>query len=253
MARAAAGDARRALGALELLATTLSGRPLGPGTGERLVATEEDAARVLGEKALRYDRSGEEHYNVISAFIKSMRGSDPDASLYYLARMLEAGEDPLFILRRMMIFASEDVGMADPQALVVATSATFAFEHVGLPEGFLPMSQAVIYLATAPKSNSALASYNAALEAVRRHGALPVPSHLRNPVTSLMKEQGYGDGYRYPHDAPGHWVPERYLPDPIASERFYAPSEIGFEKTVKARLEKMASLRKKSGRDGEEP
>jgi len=246
MALAAAGDARRALGALELVATTMSGRRLEGGGERRLVVTDADAEKILGEKALRYDRSGEEHYNTTSAFIKSMRGSDPDAALYYLARMLEAGEDPLFILRRMMIFAAEDVGMADPQALVQATSATFAFEHVGLPEGYLPMAQAAIYLATAPKSNSAIASYRRALGSVREHGALAVPMHLRNPVTDLMKEQGYGDGYRYPHDLPGHWVPEDYLPDGLAGCRFYEPSEIGYEKTIKARLDRMTEIRSRA-------
>ncbi|MBW2261522.1 MAG: replication-associated recombination protein A [Deltaproteobacteria bacterium] len=248
MARASAGDARRALSALELIATTLSGRPLDRSAeGEaRIEVREEDASKILGEKALRYDRSGEEHYNVISAFIKSLRGSDPDAAVYYMARMLEAGEDPLFILRRMMIFAAEDVGLADPQALVQAANATFVFEHVGLPEGYLPMTQAALYLATAPKSNTALSSYQRALAAVKEHGALPVPMHLRNPVTPLMKEQGYGDGYRYPHDRPGHWVPEEYLPEPIRQSAFYEPTEIGYEKTVRARLEKMASLRSRS-------
>ncbi len=251
MARAAAGDARRALSALELLATTLSGRPLESGAGEtRIEVSEEDAMKILGEKALRYDRSGEEHYNVISAFIKSLRGSDPDAAVYYMARMLEAGEDPLFILRRMMIFAAEDVGLADPQALVQAANATFVFEHVGLPEGYLPMTQAALYLATAPKSNTALSSYQRALAAVKQHGALPVPMHLRNPVTALMKEQGYGDGYRYPHDRPGHWVPEEYLPELIRQSTFYEPTEIGYEKTVRARLEKMADL--KSRKEEEE-
>ncbi len=253
ISRAAAGDARRALGVLEILAISLGSMPEGeagarPGDAPRSIRVEDgDVERVLGEKALRYDRAGEEHYNVISAFIKSLRGSDPDAALYYLARMLEAGEDPLFVLRRMMIFAAEDVGIADPQALVQATSATFAFEHVGLPEGYLPMAQAAIYLATAPKSNSTIASYQRARKAATDHGALPVPMHLRNAVTPLMKAQGYGDGYMYPHDRAGHWVPEEYLPDEIRGSSFYEPSEIGHEKVVKERLAKMAAFKAKAG------
>ncbi len=253
MAGAAGGDARRALGTLELIASTVAGRRLDePSAGPLSIeVTDDDMQKVLGENALRYDRSGEEHYNVISAFIKSLRGSDPDAALYYMARMLYAGEDPLFVLRRMMIFAAEDVGLADPQALVQATSAMFAFERVGLPEGYLPMTQAALYLATAPKSNSSIASYQRALASVKEHGPLPVPMNLRNPVTDLMKEQGYGKGYSYPHDVPGHWVPERYLPDRIRGERFYEPSDVGHERTVKARLEKMAEYLSRVSDDGE--
>jgi putative ATPase len=258
MARAAHGDARRALSALELLVSTITGAALAeeptPGAPRTVAATREDVEKILGESALRYDRSGEEHYNVVSAFIKSLRGSDPDAALYYMARMLHAGEDPLFVLRRMMIFAAEDVGLADPQALVQATSAMLAFERVGMPEGYLPMTQAALYLATAPKSNSAITSYHRALLAVKQEGPLPVPRHLCNPVTSLMKEQGYGEGYRYPHDERGHWVPETYLPDELADRRFYEPSSMGYEKTVGARLEKMAEYRRRAeDEEAEEP
>ena len=267
IARAAAGDARRALHLLEILGASVGSRPRDGGAGEEsvdpggdragIVVTDADMEGILGEKALRYDRSGEEHYNVISAFIKSLRGSDPDAVLYYMARMLEAGEDPLFVLRRMMIFAAEDVGVADPQALVLATSAMVAFEHLGMPEGYLPMAEAAIYLATAPKSNSAIASYQRAKRAAVDHGALPVPMHLRNAVTALMKAQGYGEGYRYPHDLPGHWVAEEYLPEAIRGERFYVPSDIGHEKVIRERLAKMAAFKARAGGggtgDGEDP
>src|SRR5262249_15582360 len=151
-----------------------------------------------------------------SAFIKAMRGSDPDAAVYWMARMLEAGEDPRFVLRRMVIFASEDVGNADPRALAVAMDAVDAFRFVGMPEGVLPMTQAVLYLATAPKSNTALKTYAAAIEAVKQHGTLPVPHHIRNAPTTLMKELGFGQGYQYPHDFEGHHVAQTYLPDELA-------------------------------------
>jgi putative ATPase len=228
IAQAASGDARQALTALEVAAQH------GGGTIDRRAA--EDA---LQQKTLLYDRAGEEHYNVVSAFIKSMRGSDPDAALYWMTRMLEAGEDPLFILRRMVIFASEDVGNADPQGLVVAVSALQAFELVGLPEGALPMTQAVTYLAMAPKSNAVLTSYASARSAVTEKGPLPVPLHLRNAPTRLMKSLGYGGGYKYPHNFEGHYVPETYLPDALRGQRLYQPSQSGFEKELSERLEKI--------------
>jgi putative ATPase len=211
------GDARRALGTLEVAAELA--RPDESGGPRRI-----DAA-LLGEalqkRTLLYDKAGEEHYNVVSAFIKSMRGSDPDAAVYWMARMIEAGEDPLFILRRMVIFAAEDIGLADPRALEVAVAATEAVRFIGLPEGVLPMTQAALYLACAPKSNSALTTYAAAKQAVEAHGALPVPMHLRNAPTGLMKKMGYGKGYQYPHDHPGHHVEATYLPDALAGARFY--------------------------------
>ena len=179
-----------------------------------------------------YDKSGEEHYNVVSAFIKSLRGSDPDAAVYYMVRMLEGGEDPRFVLRRMVIFASEDVGNADPQALVVAVAALQAVELVGLPEGVLPMSQAAIYLALAPKSNTAIAAYGNARRLVQERGALPVPLKLRNAPTSLMKGLGYGGGYRYPHNFEGHYVSEEYLPDALRGEPIVKLSESGLEKVL---------------------
>ena len=226
IAQAASGDARRALTALEVAAQQSGGNI------DRRAAEE-----ALQQKTLLYDRAGEEHYNVVSAFIKSMRGSDPDAALYWMTRMLEAGEDPLFILRRMVIFASEDVGNADPQGLVVAVAALQAFELVGLPEGTLPMTQAVTYLAMAPKANTVLTSYANARAAVMDKGPLPVPLHLRNAPTPLMKSLGYGGGYKYPHNFEGHYVPETYLPDALRGQRFYHPSQSGFEKELTKRLE----------------
>src|SRR3990170_4143432 len=165
-----------------------------------------------------------------------MRGSDPDAAVYWLARLVEAGEDPLFVLRRMVIFAAEDVGNADPRALAVATSALEAVRFVGLPEGVLPMTQAVAYLATAPKSNTAVTAWAAARAAVAEHGALPVPMHIRNASTGLMKELGFGAGYQYPHDFAGHHVAARYLPDALAGARFYAPSQEDYERQIAERL-----------------
>ena len=173
---------------------------------------------------------------MVSAFIKSMRGSDPDAAVYWMARMLEAGEDPLFVLRRMVIFAAEDVGNADPQALAVAVSALEAFRLVGLPEGVLPMTQAVLYLAAAPKSNTALTAYAAARADVEKHGALPVPPHLRNAPTPLTKSLGFGAGYQYPHDFEGHYVAENYLPEALRGQRYYQPTDSGYEKVIKDRL-----------------
>jgi putative ATPase len=228
IAREADGDARRALGILENAAGLIgkSRRPI----------DDQIVAEAIGRKSLRYDRAGDEHYAVISAFIKSMRGSDPDAAVYWMARMLEAGEDPLFVLRRMIIFAAEDVGVADPRALAMAVDAMQAVHFVGMPEGFLPMTAAVIYLATAPKSNTALTTYGKALEAVKEHGTLPVPAHIRNAPTPLMKEMGFGQGYQYPHNFEGHYVRADYLPDKLVGERFYEPSASGWEKTLGERL-----------------
>jgi putative ATPase len=227
--RHALGDARRALNALEVAAAAV--RHAG-----RAAVTGADAEEALQARTLLYDKSGEEHYNVVSAFIKSMRGSDPDAAVYYLVRMLEAGEDPRFVLRRMVIFASEDVGNADPMALLVATAALQAVELVGLPEGVLPMSQAVIYLALAPKSNTAITAYGAARRLVRERGALPVPLELRNAPTKLMESLGYGGGYKYPHNFDGHYVAEEYLPDALRGEPIVNLSDSGLEKELGERL-----------------
>ena len=223
---AVAGDARRLLGGLEVAAQLAGDGPI----------TAAHVEEALQQKTLLYDKAGDEHYGVVSAFIKSMRGSDPDAAAYWMTRMLEAGEDPLFILRRMVIFASEDVGNADPAALGVAVSALEAFRFVGLPEGVLPMTQAAVYLACAPKSNTALTTYAAARKAVREHGALPVPAKLRNPSSGLGRAMGHGQGYRYPHNFDGHYVPEVYLPDRLAGERFYEPSDSGVEAEIGERL-----------------
>jgi len=228
IAQSAGGDARRALTALEVAAE------VGRGSVTRAAAEE-----ALQHKTLLYDKAGEEHYNVVSAFIKSMRGSDPDAALYWMTRMLEAGEDPLFIIRRMVIFASEDIGNADPQALGVAVAALQAFQMMGLPEGALPLTQAVTYLAMAPKANTVLTSYAAVRKAVAESGNLPVPAHLRNAPTPLMKSLGYGAGYKYPHDFQGAYVPEDYLPDALVGRRFYQPSDHGLERELSARLERI--------------
>jgi putative ATPase len=219
------GDARVALTTLELAVAA------GPAPITAALVSE-----VVQRRAPRYDKGGDQHYDIISAFIKSVRGSDPDAALYWLARMVEAGEDPLFIMRRMVILAAEDVGLADPQALVVAVAAQQAVHVVGMPEGYLPMSEAALYLATAPKSNSALAGYGRAQAAVERTGDLPVPLHLRNAATGLMKSLGYGAGYKYAHDYAGHHVAQQHLPDELAGERFYEPGDQGYERTIAARL-----------------
>ncbi|MGE5218037.1 MAG: hypothetical protein ACM3SP_13630 [Chloroflexota bacterium] len=191
---------------------------------------------ALQSRALQYDKSGEEHYNVISAFIKSMRGSDPDAALYWMMRMLEAGEDPLFIARRMVIFAAEDIGNADPQALLVAVAAKDAVHFVGLPEGRIPLAQAATYLASAPKSNASYKAMLAAVEDVQGRGALPVPLHLRNAPTKLMKDLGYGKDYKYAHDYDDHIVEQSHLPDPLRDRRYYFACDSGYEKEIGERL-----------------
>jgi len=238
ISRHAFGDARRALNALESAASAalLAGRK---------VVEQQDAEEALQARTLLYDKAGEEHYNVVSAFIKSMRGSDPDAAVYYLVRMLEAGEEPRFLLRRMVIFASEDVGNADPQALQVAVNALHAFELVGLPEGVLPMTQAAAYLALAPKSNTALTAYAAARRLVKERGPLPVPLDLRNATTGLMQAIGYGQNYRYPHEFEGHYVAEKYLPEAIRGEEIVKLSENGLEKELGERLRRLGDAGKK--------
>ena len=230
MAASARGDARRALSMLEMTAAHVR-------AGNRHTITSADLAAASEANTLLYDKSGEEHYNVTSAFIKSMRGSDPDAVLYYMMRMVEAGDDPLFILRRMLIFASEDIGNADPRALSLAAAADEAFRRMGMPEGIFPMAHACLYLASAPKSDGVKRAIGKISEAIRAEGALPVPMKLRNAVTGLMRREGYGEGYRYAHDFEGHVAPgETYLPDALAGSRFYEPSEEGLEKAIKERL-----------------
>jgi putative ATPase len=231
LAQQAGGDARIALNTLEVAASFLKGL----GTNARI--TLEMIQEALQKKALLYDKGGEEHYNVISAFIKSLRGSDPDAALYWLARMLEAGEDPIFILRRMMILASEDIGNADPRALQMAVSALQAFQVVGMPEGRIILGQAVTYLATAPKSNASYVGINSALAEVRKSGALPVPLHIRNAPTKLMKESGYGKGYQYAHDYDEGYSGQPCLPDNLVGQKFYEPKGHGYEKNIVERME----------------
>ncbi len=224
-------DARVALNGLEMAA--LATPPDVDGKRRILLATIEDAVQ---HRALRYDKDGEHHYNTISALHKSMRGSDPDASLYWLARMLEAGEDPLYIARRLVRFASEDVGMADPQALVLAMAAQQAVHFLGIPEGNLALAEAVVYLATTTKSNSLYQAYSKVQEEIRQSSSEPVPLHLRNPVTPLMKEAGYGKGYKYAHDYSGHFVEQQNLPDSLQGKRYYTPSDQGYEKKIIGRL-----------------
>jgi putative ATPase len=234
------GDARVALNALEAAAVTAA-----PDSRGLRVLTLPMVEEAMQRKALLYDKGGEEHYNVISAFHKSLRGSDPDAALYWLARMIEAGEDPLYVARRMVRFASEDIGMADPQALGVALCSMEAFHFVGLPEGELALAGAAVYLATAPKSNAVYKAYESAKGDVTEKGALPVPLPIRNAPTRLMKELGYGRGYRYAHDYAEGWVEQDYFPKDLGNRIYYHPTERGFEKIIGQRLE---AWRKKMGR-----
>jgi putative ATPase len=237
IASRAGGDARRALSTLEAVGEHAKGR------GEAHITL--DLVNVSSERApLLYDKSGEEHYNVVSAFIKSMRGSDPDAAVYWMLRMVEAGDDPLFVLRRMLIFASEDVGNADPRAIAVVNACDHAFRRMGLPEGLFPLGQAAVYLACAPKSNAVSVAWQRARELVASHGALPVPKKLRNAVTPLMRHEGYGEGYKSAHDYDGGVVPgETYLPDELAGRVFYEPSDRGEEARIKQRLEAIRAAR----------
>jgi len=238
MAQSSRGDARRALGLLES-AVELARLSPGPAGGAGVV----DLAlleRCRREQPLLYDKAGEEHYNVVSALIKSMRGSDPDAAVYWLMRMLDAGDDPLFVSRRLMIFASEDVGNADPRALEVAVNADRAFRRMGLPEGIYPLAHACLYLASCPKSNSVGRAFGAARAAIAEHGALPVPRKLRNAVTKLMRDDGYGEGYQYPHELEGSYAPgESYLPERLVGERYYQPSDQGLERSIAERLARL--------------
>jgi putative ATPase len=230
IAAASSGDARRALGTLELVADWLE-------TQSSRTVTKEAIATAETHRPLLYDKAGEEHYNVVSAFIKSMRGSDPDAAVYWMMRMLEAGDDPLFVSRRMLIFASEDVGNADPRALVVASAADATLRRIGMPESLFALAQACIYLAAAPKSNAAKVAFQRARELIEAHGSLPVPDKLRNAVTPLMREQGYGVGYRYAHDFADAFVPgETYLPDELVGKVLYEPTSRGEEARIAERL-----------------
>jgi putative ATPase len=232
------GDCRVALNALENAATLAR-------KDKKNKIEVGHLQEALQRKPLQYDKAGDEHYNVISAFIKSLRGSDPDAALYWMMRMIEAGEDPLFIARRMIIFAAEDIGNADPQALQVAVAAKDAFHFVGLPEGRIPLAQAVTYLATAPKSNASYKAMQSAAEDVHEHGALSVPLHLRNAPTPLMEKLGYGKSYKYAHNYPGHIVEQEHLPEELKGKKYYLPSDSGYENRIKERLKSWEEKKKK--------
>ena len=225
------GDARTALNNLEAAASMVQSLP-----GEERTITAKSAEEALLKKALLYDKDGEEHYNLISALHKSMRGSDPDATLYWLGRMLAAGEDPLYILRRMVRFASEDIGNADPHALVLTMAAQQAFHFIGLPEGELAIAQAAVYLATAPKSNSLYTGYGQTKDLINKTGYLPVPLHIRNAPTKLMKELEYGKDYKYAHDYSDAYVPQEYFPDKLQGKVLYSPTDAGYEKIIKERI-----------------
>jgi len=242
LSKIADGDARTALNSLETAAFLMVSRdePSEAASGR---ITLKEIMQAISRKPLLYDKSGEEHYNLISAFHKSLRGSDPDAAAYWLARMLSAGEDPFYIARRMVRFASEDVGNADPRALELALNAMEAFRFLGHPEGELALVQTAVYLATAPKSNSIYAAYGAVKAVINQYGALPVPLHIRNAPTSLMKEIGYGKGYRYAHDFPEAYVPQDYLPEQLKGRHFYKPTNRGYENHIKELLEKWRDLK----------
>ena len=227
------GDARTALNALEL--STAATNPDEQGNRKITVAVIQDA---MQQRSLRYDKDGDLHFDTISAFIKSVRGSDPDAAVYYLARMLTAGEDPMFIARRLVILAAEDVGMADPQALSVAMAAQQAYHLIGLPEGRIPLAEATVYLATAPKSNASYMALNRAMEDVEKTPNDTVPMHLRNAPTGLMKDMGYGEGYKYSHDYEDNFAPMQNLPDSLKGRRYYRPGDQGYEPEVAERLKR---------------
>lgn len=236
------GDARNLLNALELAVESTP-----RGADGKLLITLKDAQESIQQRAVRYDKSADEHYDTISAFIKSIRGSDPDAALYWLAKMLYAGEDPRFILRRLLILAGEDIGLADPTALQVAASAAYAYEYVGLPEGVFPIVEATLYLANAPKSNSALGYFDA-LKEIEQHGARPVPTHLMD-ASRDKQAFGHGKGYQYPHSFPEHFVPQQYLPTDLINTRFYQPSAQGQEKQVAERLKKWREMQSSALKD----
>ena len=231
ISKVSSGDARWALNTLELAVDSLSGQKI---SGK---ITRDTVKKIVQDKSLRYDKGDDNHYDTISAFIKSIRASDPDSSVYWLARMLRAGEDPNFIARRLVISASEDIGLADPRALTVAVAAQQAVHFIGMPEGRIPLSQATLYLACAPKSNSAYKAINEAMREVSNSGDRQVPLHLRNAVTKLMEESGYGENYIYPHDYEGHFKISNNLPEELSDSRFYEPSDLGYEKFISDRLQ----------------
>ena len=228
--RYSGGDARKLLNILDLIAAaTPENAPL--------LVTNEIVVKLLRENPATYDKKGESHYDIISAFIKSIRGSDPDAATYWLARMVEGGEDPQFIARRLVISAAEDIGLANPNALLLANAAFDAVSRIGWPEARIPLAEATIYLATSPKSNSAYLAINAAIEEVKQNPNVPVPLHLRNAPTQLMTQLGYSEGYLYPHDYPNHFVDQQYLPDEIKNHRFWIPADNDHERTATRRIQ----------------
>jgi putative ATPase len=235
---ASGGDARILLNIIDAVVAQEFGK-------EKIEITKEVLENVLQHKNIVYDKAGEEHYNVISAFIKSLRGSDPDAAVYWLARMLEGGEDPLFIARRMVVLASEDIGNATPNALVLAEAAFSAVDKIGMPEGRIILAQCATYLASCPKSNSSYMAIDNAWGDVKNLPLYSVPFHLRNAPTKLMKQLGYGKEYKYPHSFENHFIEENYLPDEMKSKQYYLPSENGNEKSIKERLKLLWKGRKK--------
>ena len=229
MLRYSGGDARKLLNILELVVEADSDEPV--------VITDEKVVERLQQNPLAYDKDGEMHYDIISAYIKSIRGSDPDGALYWLARMIEGGEDPAFIARRMLNSAAEDIGLANPNALLLANAAFEAVMKIGWPEGRIPLAEVTVYLATSPKSNSAYEGINRALELVRQTGNQPVPLHLRNAPTKLMKQLGYGDGYKYAHDYEGHFVKQQFMPDELTEARLWQPQANAAEQKLKDRMQ----------------
>ena len=229
MLRYSGGDARKLLNILELVVEADSDEPV--------VITDEKVVERLQQNPLAYDKDGEMHYDIISAYIKSIRGSDPDGALYWLARMIEGGEDPAFIARRLLISAAEDIGLANPNALLLANAAFEAVMKIGWPEGRIPLAEVTVYLATSPKSNSAYEGINRALELVRQTGNQPVPLHLRNAPTKLMKQLGYGDGYKYAHDYEGHFVKQQFMPDELTEARLWQPQANAAEQKLKDRMQ----------------
>lgn len=229
MLRYSGGDARKLLNILELVVEADSDEPV--------VITDEKVVERLQQNPLAYDKDGEMHYDIISAYIKSIRGSDPDGALYWLARMIEGGEDPAFIARRLLISAAEDIGLANPNALLLANAAFEAVMKIGWPEGRIPLAEVTVYLATSPKSNSAYEGINRALELVRKTGNQPVPLHLRNAPTKLMKQLGYGDGYKYAHDYEGHFVKQQFMPDELTEARLWQPQANAAEQKLKDRMQ----------------
>lgn len=227
--RYSGGDARKLLNILELVVEADSDEPV--------VITDEKVVERLQQNPLAYDKDGEMHYDIISAYIKSIRGSDPDGALYWLARMIEGGEDPAFIARRLLISAAEDIGLANPNALLLANAAFEAVMKIGWPEGRIPLAEVTVYLATSPKSNSAYEGINRALELVRQTGNQPVPLHLRNAPTKLMKQLGYGDGYKYAHDYEGHFVKQQFMPDELTEARLWQPQANAAEQKLKDRMQ----------------